>query len=222
MAGRRDTDTHTVDIAGASAYIPYDDSDTPHIVHTRWGDVDMMDRAGKKPRRRDGLAPPMAIEQGTTPDARRADIARIVQNVRFWAKSPPPRTDDEIAERIDAFFTRCAETGEIPTVEKLAICMGIGIDTLGIWRYGRGCSTICAGYVQKALDIVASCDAELALEGKINPVCYIFRAKAIFGLHEDNVITIRHEDSGMSIDALRRLYADTPAELPDSMEIPEV
>jgi len=118
-------------------------------------------------------------------DTKKEDVKRIMGNLLKWYELPKAVSDEEIAERLKMFFTVCFENGEIPTVEKMSMALGYDRKTLWAWETGREGSTPVRGnLIKKAKELLASFDAEMVTEGKINPVTYIFRAKNYFGLQD--------------------------------------
>lgn len=116
---------------------------------------------------------------------RKEDVQRIGSNLLKWYKMPKAVTDEEIAERLNMFFETCIANGEVMTVEKMSLALGY--DRATIWKWetgGEGSTSVRRNLIKKAKELLASFDAEMVTEGKINPVTYIFRAKNYFGLQD--------------------------------------
>lgn len=121
----------------------------------------------------------------TLAGTKKEDIQRIGSNLLKWYKMPKAVTDEEIAERLNMFFETCIANGEVMTVEKMALALGY--DRATIWKWetgGEGSTPARRNLIKKAKELLASFDAEMVTEGKINPVTYIFRAKNYFGLQD--------------------------------------
>ena len=130
----------------------------------------------------------MSVE-GAEPDA----IQQAVASAYNWSILPPVQDDEECAERLNYFFQHSAETGDLPTVEKLALALGVDRWQWWSWCNGVGCSQERTEMMKKARTIMAALDAELAEKQKISPVTYIFRAKNFYDMkdqHESVVTTI--------------------------------
>lgn len=130
----------------------------------------------------------------TVPPEKPEDVRRALSSVLNWGvnnKLNPPKTDEEAAERVDAFFYQCAERGERPTVEKLALALGVSRKTLWAWRTEQQGSAERHSLIQYAYNILAAFDAEIAIENKMQPVTYIFRAKNYYDMKDaaDIVVT---------------------------------
>ncbi len=100
----------------------------------------------------------------------------------FW-NMPPVKDDAELAVRLYDFFELCMQTEQHPTWEKLCYYIGFVGSTVHRWLTGEiNCSTERRNLIKKAKEFCAIYDAELAIDGKINPIIYIFRAKNFFGM----------------------------------------
>ena len=122
------------------------------------------------------------------------DVRRALSEVLNWGarnKLSPPKTNEEAEMRVDEFFGRCAERGERPTVEKLALVLGVSRKTLWSWRTEQSGSAERRALIQYAFDVLAAFDAEMAIENKMQPVPYIFRAKNYYDMKDtaDIVVT---------------------------------
>lgn len=78
----------------------------------------------------------------------------------------------------------CAATGQIPTVEEMAMCTGYSQATIWDWENGRnhGFSTETSAIIKKAKDFLKTFDAKLVISGKLNFLAYCFRAKNYYGM----------------------------------------
>ena len=99
------------------------------------------------------------------------------------------KTDDECAERLNEYFTRLSETGEIPTVEKMCLALGTVRATVWEWEQGKIGHTR-ADMIKKAKEILSAMDAELVSSGKLPQISYIFRAKNFFGLKDQQEVVL--------------------------------
>jgi hypothetical protein len=117
--------------------------------------------------------------------AKADDIRRIGATLLRWYNMEKAVTDEEIRERLEMYFVTTLEAGEIPTVEEMSLALGYDRKTLWCWEVGGDGSTpVRRNLIKKAKEFLASFDAKLVQEGKINPVTYIFRAKNYFGLKD--------------------------------------
>lgn len=118
------------------------------------------------------------------------DIGRIVWESYQYFNRKPPKDDEECAERLNDYFKQCNETGQIPTVEDMALALGVTVATLWDWQNERRQSPVRAEMIKKAKGILAGIDAKLASEGKIPQVVYIFRAKNFHGMRDQQEVVV--------------------------------
>lgn len=128
-------------------------------------------------------------------DEKRAFVAKaVVNNLAFFNKGvhEKVRSDEELCDRLNWFFSTCAETQQIPNVEKMANAIGYHRNTLNEWELGtkNGFSPATKEIISQAKQILASIDAELAQEGKTQPVIYMFRAKNFYGLKDQQDVVV--------------------------------
>ena len=95
-----------------------------------------------------------------------------------------------VYNRLNEFFQRIHDTGEIPTVEKMCLALGIHRQTAWQWKTGQGCSAERTYMIKKAYDIMAALDAELVSKNKIPQVTYIFRSKNYYGMSDQTQLVI--------------------------------
>ena len=162
----------------------------------------------KKPRGRNGAAT-ASIEKNTT--ARPEEIAQAVKNAFQYFHREKVKTDEECAERIDAYFRDCYEQQMIPTVENLSLALGTVRQVVWEWENGLHCSKTRSDMIKKAKQILASIDAELVSSGKIPQVVYIFRAKNFYQMSDQQEITINAQngqEQEMSAEDIAKRYIE--------------
>lgn len=141
------------------------------------------------------------------------DVRRIGMQLMYWYGKDKAVTDDEIIDRMDEYFNTCLTSGEIPTYEALSLALGYTRATLHRWETGaEGSTPTRRDLVKKAKELLASFDASLVMEGKLNPVSYIFRSKNYHGLKDtqEHVITPNNPLGDIqSEDELRKKLSDS-------------
>lgn len=164
-----------------------------------------------------------SIEKQCT--ARKSEVSEIVRNSVSWFGRPIVKTDEECAERLNDFFQQMCETGEIPTVEKMALALGTTRKTLWEWQNGLK-GTERANMILQAKEMLASIDAELVQRNKIPAVPYIFRAKNYYGLSDTTEIQVTTQtdllgDTG-NREEIAAKYSEAVADLPtDIIDVEE-
>lgn len=144
--------------------------------------------------------------------AKQEDIARIVgESVQYFNREIV-KTDEECAERLNDYFQQCCRTGQIPTVEDMALALGTTRFTLWDWENGRSQNPTRSNMIKKAKEILAAIDAKLVSEGKIPQVTYIFRAKNFFGMRDQQEVVLTPNTSPLGeqqdIEKLKQKYLE--------------
>ena len=152
-------------------------------------------------------------------DEKRAFVAKCIENnLVFFNAGIQNRVsnDEELCERLNWFFSQCAETQQVPNIEKLSNAIGYHRNTLLDWENGNsgGFSPYTKDIIKQAKQILASIDAELAQEGKTQPVVYMFRAKNFYGMKDQQDVVLT-PNTGVDV-------ADTKAIEAKYKELPDV
>jgi hypothetical protein len=117
--------------------------------------------------------------------AKSQELAEIGRGIMYWAFRERAVTDQEIEDRVREFFDWHLETGNFPTFEKLALALGYTREVLYAWeRGGYGSTEVRQRVIRNAKELLASYEAALATEGRLNPFVYQFRAKNYFGMRD--------------------------------------
>lgn len=149
-------------------------------------------------------------------DSKREIIGKALTNILTVSKAfdTPPQNDEELCERLNWFFEKCAESNQIPTIEKM--CLALSWDRNTVYEFisgrRRGFSSVTADILKKAKNLIASLDAELALDSKIQPVVYMFRAKNYYGMKDTQDVEISAKPMVEQADhaVLEAKYAELP------------
>ena len=118
------------------------------------------------------------------------DISRIIMESFQYFNRKPPKDNKELADRLNGYFTQCSETGQIPTVEDMALACGVTVATLWDWENRRPANPERTEMIKKAKSIMAAMDSKLVQEGKIPQVTYIFRAKNFYGMKDQQEVVL--------------------------------
>ena len=156
---------------------------------------------------------------------KKEDISRIVGESFQYFGRPRPKNNEELRERLNDYFQHCIDTGQIPTVEDMALSLGVTRATLWEWENKRK-DFERAEIMRLAKEVLAGIDAKLVSEGKIPQVTYIFRAKNYFGMKDQT--TVSWEQGGDRVEdrideeQLRKKYLERGYEAPLRIEAAEV
>lgn len=105
--------------------------------------------------------------------------------ISLWKKGRPA-TDDEVRERIEAYFDACRFCGLRPAMESLCMALHISRETLRLWKNGQGCSKARQEMIQDARQLVLAECEQLAFQGAIHPGVYAFYLKNCGDNYKDN------------------------------------
>jgi hypothetical protein len=169
----------------------------------------------KNPNAADNL-PTTALKRLEQDDDKRAFISKTLNNILAVSKAfeKPPKNDDELCERLNWFFHTCAETQQLATVEKMCLALSWSRQHVFEMEVGNrpGFSPDTSDILKKAKNLIASMDAELAQEGKIQPVVYMFRAKNYYGMKDQQDVVVTPNPAGNYQDkaTIEAKYAELP------------
>lgn len=158
-------------------------------------------------------------------EAKKEEIQRIVFESAQYFDRKPVQSDEECAERLNEYFAQCYREGQIPTVEDMALALGVVPATLWDWEHGRSRTPARAEMIKRAKGILQGIDAKLVSEGKIPQVTYIFRAKNFYGMRDQQevVLTPNTDPLGEQKDpeSMRQKYLEATYNLAESAESAE-
>ena len=111
-----------------------------------------------------------------------AAVSAVLSNYLDLLDKKPIENPEECAERLNQFFTKCAEKGQLATIESMALELGLTNQQVSDWIRDKTKGEVIALMLQKAKQIIAAQDAELAMRNRINSILYIFRSKNFYGM----------------------------------------
>ena len=106
-----------------------------------------------------------------------AVVQQIVTSLKDLHDMGRPKTDKEVEQRIDDFFSFCECSGIRPGIESLCMSLHISRTTLFRWANGIDCSDYRQEVVQSAKSFIAAFIEQCMLGGKISPPSGIFLMK---------------------------------------------
>lgn len=122
--------------------------------------------------------------------------ADLLDHVYKYWKLPTARTDEEIAERIEFYFNDCYQNKLKPTLEGCALACGVTTETFSNWAQKESKTDFDRFDLSKRCkQILSTFDANLLINGKMNPVAYIFRAKNYYGMKDQTESVVKHESN---------------------------
>ena len=107
-------------------------------------------------------------------------------------QQPRVKSDEELAARLNAYFNTCAQTGQVPTVEEMALSTGYSLSTVWDWENGRnlGFSSMTSEIIKKSKGFLQTFDAKMVVTGKLNFLAYCFRAKNYYGMQDKSEVVL--------------------------------
>lgn len=110
-------------------------------------------------------------------DLEPATVQQIVTSLKELHDMGRPKTDDEVAKRIDDYFDFCQRSSIRPGIESLCMSLHISRTTLFRWNNGEDCSTYRQELIQSAKSFIGAFLEQAMLGGKISPPSGIFLMK---------------------------------------------
>lgn len=111
-----------------------------------------------------------------------AAVSAVLSNYLELLDKKPIQTPEECADRLNKFFEKCAEKGQLATIESMALELGLTNQQVNNLINDKSKGEVVALMLQKAKQIIAAQDAELAMRNRINYILYIFRSKNFYGM----------------------------------------
>jgi hypothetical protein len=146
-------------------------------------------------------------------------VKKLLDEVLVEYRQPKVKSDEELAQRLNDYFQRCAENGQIPTVEEMCMSTGYTYWTCYDWETGKnkGFSSETSQIIKKAKEMLKTFDAKLVISGKLNFLAYCFRAKNYYGMvdKQEMVVTPNvNNDSDYNAEDIRARYLTDSPTLP--------
>lgn len=185
---------------------------------------EVIPTSDKKPTRgRGGTGNFPASTAGLTDtDEKRKAVSKLLREVLTEYRQEKVHSDEELAARFDDYFRRCAESGQIPTVEEM--CMATGYSYAYLWDIEngrrRGFSDSTADVLKKARDFLRTMDAKLVVTGEMNFLAYCFRAKNYYGMSDKQELVLTpNQQEAPDIEAIKNRYmVQEDAMLPEASD----
>lgn len=161
-----------------------------------------------------GQMPPSVyeIEPNSTAD--------ILMKMKILYEQPRVKTDEEIVERLNwFFFDYCPRYQFKPSIDSLALALGIHRDTLLDWEHGES-GSFKLGMAKKAKNMVKIFMEGATMEGKLNPIVWMFYSKNYFGMvdKQEMVLTPNRSEGDADVTAIQERLQSMQRQLPEGNE----
>ena len=146
------------------------------------------------------------------PAATQAALANANRWRKFGLKYRP-RTNKEIVERIDYFFEQCMREQIRPTIETMSLALGYSRMSVWQWKNGVKCDEERHQIIQAAYDTIAAFDADMAINGAMNPIIYIFRSKNFYDMQDRTEVIVGQSNplgDVISVEEIEEKYRELP------------
>lgn len=129
---------------------------------------------------------PKQFPQGRLEEIPPVEVGEIVSSLKELYDKGKPETDEEVEQRINDYFSYCANSSIRPGIESLAMSLHVSRITLFNWSKGLGCSEKCQELISSAKMVVSAYLEQALLQGKVSPPSGIFLAKNWLG-YKDSI-----------------------------------
>ena len=158
-----------------------------------------LDRIEKPKKGTGGQMPPSVyeIEPNSTAD--------ILQKLKILYEQKRATTDEEIAQRLNwYFFEYCFQYQMKPTIDGCAMALGIHRDTFNNWEHGES-GSYKLDVAKKAKYLVKTFMEAATMEGKLNPIVWMFYGKNYFGMvdKQEMVLTPNRSEGDADVSAIQ-------------------
>ena len=158
-----------------------------------------LDRIEKPKKGTGGQMPPSVyeIEPNSTAD--------ILQKLKILYEQKRATTDEEIAQRLNwYFFEYCFQYQMKPTIDGCAMALGISRETLNNWEHGES-GSYKLDVAKKAKYLVKNFMEAATMEGKLNPIIWMFYGKNYFGMvdKQEMVLTPNRSEGDTDVSAIQ-------------------
>lgn len=123
-------------------------------------------------------------------------VKKLLSETITAYKMPKVSSNAELAQRISDYFSMCCETGQIPTVEEMALSTGYSIATFFDWEKGRNKGFGDGDYggtsevIKKAKSFMRTFDSKMAIAGQMDFLLYCFRGKNYYDMTDKQEVVV--------------------------------
>ena len=118
---------------------------------------------------------------------------------------PRAKTEEEISQRLQwYFFEYCVKYQMKPTIDGCAMALGIHRDTLNNWEHGES-GSFKLDAAKKCKQLVKLFMESATMEGKLNPIVWMFYGKNYFGMvdKQEMVLTPNRSEGDADVSAIQ-------------------
>lgn len=112
---------------------------------------------------------------------------------------------DELQEQMQDYFDLCTDQQVVPTITSLALWLGVDRNT--IYDHANNSNSPFSCVMKNTLNYLHSIMQSGTIDGKINPVTYIFISKNDYGMRDDKNITVSPTSDKQTINSTETMDA---------------
>ena len=163
---------------------------------------------------KNGQMPPTVyeIEPNSTAD--------ILMKMKILYDQTRVKTDEEIVERLNwYFFDYCVRYQVRPTLDSCAMALGLSRETLNNWEHGES-GSFKLDTAKKIKYLVKNFMEAATMEGKLNPIIWMFYGKNYFGMvdKQEMVLTPNRSEADADVQAIQERLQSMQKQLPEGNE----
>ena len=138
-----------------------------------------------------------------------SDLTQPGDNARFirhalasWNLPPIDISDpDQVEQRVYDYFQYCADNDRKPQIAGIANWLGVSRDNINSWKRGEYRSETHSDIIKKAINIIEEMWCDFMLNGKINPVAFVFLSKNFLQYSDTQQIVVTPNNPMQDLDA---------------------
>lgn len=133
------------------------------------------------------------VNKGRRTTATPQEIRTAMLELIEASHMPKVKSLEELIERFDSYFSRCAKNGIYPVMEEMYLYTGYDVTTIVKWLNGLrrppwGEPT--CEVIRAARSFLMAYDAKMVIAGKLEFLTYCFRAKNFYGMTDKAEVVV--------------------------------
>lgn len=131
--------------------------------------------------------------------------ADILYKMKILYDQPRAKTEEEIAERLNwYFFDYCMNYQMKPTIDGCTLALGISREAFNNWEHGES-GSFKLDTAKKCKVLVKTFMEAATMEGKLNPIVWMFYGKNYFGMvdKQEMVLTPNRSEGDTDVSAIQ-------------------
>lgn len=124
-----------------------------------------------------------------------------------------PSNGEELFDRFNQYLLYCEQVGFKPTMESWCVAGGFTREAFRSWKAGTRGDKSMQDVALQISEAFAAIDADLAMNNKVYPATYIFRAKNYHGMKDETEVTVTPNNplgEVISVEEIEKKYEYLP------------